>query len=458
MRKKIILLVILVGCVFLVSSAVVTVAQSEKEKKKKDDLFRQVELFSDALAIINTEYVDEVISKDLIYGALKGMLSSLDPHSQFMDPETFNELKVDTEGKFGGLGLEITIKDGLLTVITPIEDTPAWKVGIKSNDRIVKINNELTRDLTLSEAVKKMRGKPGEAVDLTIYRESEKKILDFKIVRDIILIKDIKGARILEDGIGYIRLVEFRENTAEDFNKAIGDLSKQGMNAFILDLRNNPGGLLDSAVKVVEKFVEKGKLIVYTKSRKGSQNLEFVSKQTHPIINLPMVVLINDGSASGSEIVAGCLQDYKRAILIGIKSFGKGSVQTLIPLSDGSALRLTTSKYFTPSGKLIHGQGVMPDIVVEEGKIEITKDNEPGKAQEVFDNLEENDKQKPVGDNQEQEKPKKREEISLDYKTDNQLVRAVDVLKAIKIYKIFPPKEFCAPVIKDETAQKKIKK
>ena len=187
------------------------------------------------------------------------MLSSLDPHSQFMDPDTYNELKVDTEGKFGGLGIEITVKDGLLTVITPIEDTPAWKAGIKANDRIVKINNELTRDMTLTDAVKKMRGKPGEAVNITILRESEKKILEFKIVRDIIKIKDIKEAKILEDGIGYIRLVEFRENTPKDINAALENLKKEGMNALILDLRNNPGGLLDVAVRVAEKFIEKGK-------------------------------------------------------------------------------------------------------------------------------------------------------------------------------------------------------
>jgi carboxyl-terminal processing protease len=463
MRKKIIFGIIFVVGIFLINSVAVTVAQSEKDKarKRKDDLFRQVELFSDALAIINTDYVDEVPPKDLIYGALKGMLASLDPHSQFMDPDTFNELKVDTEGKFGGLGIEITVKDGLLTVITPIEDTPAWKAGIQSNDRIVKINNDLTRDLTLSEAVKKMRGKPGEAVTLTIFRESEKKILEFKIIRDIIVIQDIKGARILEDGIAYIRLVEFRENSAQTLTTTLENLTKEGMNALILDLRNNPGGLLDSAVKVVEKFVEKDKLIVYTKGRKGAQNLEFVSHESRPILNLPMVVLINAGSASGSEIVAGCLQDYKRAIVVGIKSFGKGSVQTLVPLSDGSALRLTTSKYFTPSGKLIHGKGVVPDIVVEEGKIELKKENAIGKVDEVFEKIEEKEHQLPEAAKpekqgeeksgiKEEKKDEKKDEALQDYKTDNQLVRAVDVLKAIKIYKIFPSQgTACVDVNKD---------
>lgn len=412
---------------FAVSFAIFALAASEIDKKKKDELYRKVELFSDALAIIQTDYVEEMSPQDLIYGALKGMLSSLDAHSQFMDPDTYNELKVDTEGKFGGLGVEITIKDSLLTVVTPIEDTPAWKAGIKANDRIVKINNELTRDITLSEAVKKMRGKPGEAVSLTILRESEKKVLDFKIVRDIIKIKDIKEARILEDGIGYIRLVEFRENTPQDISLALESLTKNGMNALILDLRNNPGGLLEVAVRVAEKFIEKNKVIVYTKGRQANQNMQFLSRAAHPMLNLPLVLLINEGSASGSEIVAGCLQDYKRAIILGLKSFGKGSVQTVIPLSDGSALRLTTSKYFTPLGKVIHGKGVMPDIVVEEGKMEMAQKKEPEaeKPQDIFEEMEKKEK------GEKEEKP----EGDFNYKSDSQLMRAVDILKAVKFYK-----------------------
>jgi carboxyl-terminal processing protease len=422
MRKKLIITLILgAGILTFVSLAI---SGGIEKKSHQDELYRQVQLFADSLAIIQTEYVDEVKPKDLIYGALKGMLSSLDPHSQFMDPDTYNELKVETEGKFGGLGIEITIKDGLLTVVTPIEDTPAWKAGIKANDRIVKIDNELTREMTLTDAVKKMRGKPDEPVNITVLRESEKKILEFKIVRDIIKIKDIKEARILEDGIAYIRLVEFRENTPQDINKTLENLSKDGMNALILDLRNNPGGLLDVAVKVAEKFIEKGKLIVYTKGHKPSQNLEFISQCGHPILNLPITVLINEGSASGSEIVAGALQDYKRAAIVGTKSFGKGSVQTVIPLSDGSALRLTTSKYFTPSGKVIHGKGVMPDIVVEAGKIELERQEEikPEKPQDIFEEIEK--KEKVV-----------KEEKPLDYKSDNQLMHAIDILKALKFYK-----------------------
>ncbi|MDD4899161.1 MAG: S41 family peptidase [Candidatus Omnitrophica bacterium] len=415
-----------VGSIVFISIFTLTsLAISELDKKNKDDLYRQIELFSSSLAIIQSEYVDEVKPKDLIYGALKGMLASLDPHSQFMDPDTYNELKVDTEGKFGGLGIEITVKDSLLTVVTPIEDTPAWKAGIKAGDRIVKINNELTRDITLTDAVKKLRGKAGEAVDLTILRDSEKKLMDFKVVRDIIKIQDIKDAKILEDGIGYVRLVEFRENTARDFDNTYANLKKKGMTAFILDLRNDPGGLLDNAVKVAEVFIEKGKLIVYTKGRDATQNLELFSHADQADLDTPMVVLINEGSASGSEIVAAALQDYKRAIIVGKKSFGKGSVQTVIPLSDGSALRLTTSKYFTPLGRVIHEKGVVPDIVVENGKEQQENSEEKlEKPQDIFMQIEKKENQE------------KAVEASPDYKNDRQLMSAIDALKAVMVYKI----------------------
>ncbi|MCK9429982.1 MAG: S41 family peptidase [Candidatus Omnitrophica bacterium] len=421
MRKNVLIGFLLAVILF----AGVTGAFSANKNKNHDDLYRQVELFSDTLAIIQSEYVEDTKPKDLIYGSLKGMLASLDPHSQFMDPETYNELKVDTEGKFGGLGIEITIKDGLLTVITPIEDTPAWKAGIKANDHIVKINGELTRELALTDAVKKMRGKPGEVVNLTVLRDSENKLMDFKIIRDIIKIKDIKQARILEDGIAYIRLSEFRENTLKDFNNALSNLSKQKMNSLILDLRNNPGGLLDVAVKIAGRFVPADKMIAYTKGRKEEQNFEFYSDSKSAILDLPMVVLINEGSASGSEIVAGVLQDYKRAIVIGKTSFGKGSVQTVIPLGDGSALRLTTSHYFTPSGKIIHGKGITPDILVEAEKEDVPEiePEKSSKGTEVFKEIESAGKNSPVRTD------------SFDYKKDPQIMRALNTLKAIELYK-----------------------
>ncbi|MFA5320249.1 MAG: S41 family peptidase [Candidatus Omnitrophota bacterium] len=401
----------------------VSYVQSAAEKRSNDELYREVELFSDALTIVQDDYVDDISTKKIIYGALKGMLASLDPHSQFLDPDTYSELKVDTEGKFGGIGIEITLKDGLLTVVTPIEGTPAWKAGLKANDRIVKVNKEITRDLTLTEAVKKLRGKAGEAVDITVLRESEQKLLDFHIVRDVIKIKDIKEALILEDGIGYIRLVEFRENTAQDIDNILGQLTRSGMKALVLDLRNNPGGLLDVAVRVAEKFLPKGELIVYTKGRKDNQNMKFVSRARQPY-TMPVVVLINEGSASGSEIVAACLQDHKRAVIVGMKSFGKGSVQTIIPLSDGSALKLTTSKYFSPLGREIHGKGVPPDVVAPEARLEQPKTNAAEeKKNEIFEGVESPELNHKGKDNRQ-----------FDYKADSQLTRAVDILKAIDIY------------------------
>ncbi|MDD5196805.1 MAG: S41 family peptidase [Candidatus Omnitrophica bacterium] len=404
MRKR--LFIVFIIAVLFFSSASLAISL---DRKTRDELYRQVQLFSDALAAIETDYVDEVKAKDLIYGALKGMLSSLDPHSQFMDPDTYNELKVDTEGKFGGLGIEISLKDGQLTIITPLEDTPAWQAGLKPGDRIVKINNELTRGIDLSGATKKLRGKPGEAVTLTILRESTQKILEFKIVRAMIKINDIKEAKILTDGIGYIRLVEFRENTPKDFKAAVQKLSRFKMDALILDLRNNPGGLLESALEITGEFVPEGKLIAYTQGRKADQNMRFISKARSPILNLPLVVLINQGSASGSEIIAGALQDYKRATILGVKSFGKGSVQTVIPLSDGSALRLTTSKYFTPSGKEIHGKGVTPDIVLD-----VTPQGASG--QELLEE---------AGLSNHPAKNK----APWDYKTDPQVMAAINLLK-----------------------------
>ncbi|TBR17046.1 S41 family peptidase [bacterium] len=423
MRKKIFISILLV--VFILVSASVGIAAIQMQQKKKNELYKQIEIFSDALAVIQSDYVDELNNKDLIYGALKGMLASLDPYSDFMDPQKYKELKVETEGKFGGLGIEITLKDGLLTVVTPYEDTPAWKAGVKPNDRIVKINNEFTRDITLDDAVKKLRGNPGEAVAITIYREQEKKTLDLNIVRDIIKIKDIKKAVILEDGIGYIQLLEFRENTADDFDIALEKLKKEGMDCLILDLRNNPGGILDVAVSVVEKFIEKNKLVLSTKGRKPEQSSQYLSHSKNPILDIPIVVLINDGSASGSEIVAGALQDYKRAIILGTKSFGKGSVQSVIPLPDGSALKLTTSKYFTPLGRQIHGIGVVPDIAVEEPAVDsVKKDKE---SEKIFKEVEKNDSAPEKKDNTVEGK--------FDYKNDLQIVRAMDVLKAVKIYK-----------------------
>ena len=421
MRKRTVLVLLIIGFVAGAIS-VYNISFAEKQKAP-DDLYKELELFSDAISIIRTDYVEEKKSKDLMYGALKGMLSSLDPYSQFMDPETYNEMKIETEGEFGGIGIEITLKDDLLTIISTIDDTPAYKAGLKAGDKIVKIDGTITKDLTLIEAVKKLRGKPGTDVNIIVLRESEKKLMEFTITRSIIKIASIKKAEILEPGIGYIRLVEFQENTPRDLSDALKKLEAENMKGLVLDLRNNPGGLLDVAVDVAGKFLEEGEMVVYTKGRVENQNIEFKSRNKNNHLDYPMIVLINSGSASASEIVAGAMQDHKRGLILGTKSFGKGSVQTVVPLSDGSAVRLTTSKYFTPKGRSIHGEGIMPDITVEYEERSV-KDKEIDKETAIFEKLLD-EKQKT-----EQEKiaEKKKEEL------DNQLLRAVDVLKGIVIY------------------------
>jgi carboxyl-terminal processing protease len=407
---------------FMIGIAAYNIGFAEKSQKP-DEIYKELELFSDAVSIIRSDYVEEAKSKDLIYGALKGMLSSLDPYSQFMDPDTYNEMKIETEGEFGGIGIEITIKDDLLTIITPIDDTPAYKAGLKPGDKIVKIDGEITKDLTLIEAVKKLRGKPGSDVEVTVLRESEKKLLDFKITRSIIKIQSIKKAEFIESGIGYIRLIEFQENSERDLEAGLKNLEKDGLKGLILDLRNNPGGLLDVAIDVSGEFLEGNKVIVSTKGRAENQNAIFKSKNSrNKHLGYPLIVLINSGSASASEIVAGAMQDHKRGIILGTKSFGKGSVQTVVPLSDGSAVRLTTSKYFTPNGRTIHDNGITPDIIVEyKEPIKIEGPREPDLFDQFLD-----EKQK-----------KDEEQIKIEEKRkqyDNQVLTAVDVLKGIVIY------------------------
>lgn len=387
-------------------------------KDTKDDLYNQLELLSDAIVSIQDEYVKVMEPKELIYGALKGMLSSLDAHSQFMDPETYKDMKVETEGEFGGLGIEISIKDDLLTIVSPIDDTPAYKAGLKAGDRIVKIDNEITRGITIMDAVKKLRGKPETDIKLTILRESEDRLLDFTITRKIIKIQSVRDSKILKGNIGYIKLTDFSEKTPKDLDLALKKLKEQNMDSLIFDLRNNPGGLLNISVEVASRFLPKGTLIVSTKGRTKTQNFEFRSHGDPDFENIPIVVLINNGSASASEIVAGAFKDDKRAILVGEKSFGKGSVQTIIPLKDGSALRLTTALYYTPSGRSIHGEGIMPDVEV---KLIETKEDAKGETKEKNDKVFEKVNTAP--------EDKKTEE-----KYDNQLTQAIYIIEGIKAY------------------------
>jgi carboxyl-terminal processing protease len=398
--------------------------------------YESIELFTDVLAIVKKSYVEEVDTKKLIYGAINGMLASLDPHSSFMPPETYKEMKIETKGTFGGLGIEISIKDGILTVISPIEDTPAYRAGIKAGDQILKIDDKFTKDLTVMDAVKRMRGTKGTKVTLTIMRDGFERPKDFPLVRDIIQVKSVKF-KTLDDGYGYVRIAQFQEKTADDLQKALESLkeaNKGKLSGLVLDLRNDPGGLLDQAVRVAEFFLDEGKLIVYTEGREKDSQMRFTSRKGDKQPNYPIVVLINSGSASASEIVAGALQDHKRAVVMGVQSFGKGSVQTILPLSDNSGLRLTTARYYTPSGRSIQAKGITPDIVVE--KIELAATTEKKDAMHLrekdLENHFENDKKEPVTEKTDSLPLYKTDE---QVKNDYQILRALDLLKGWEILK-----------------------
>jgi carboxyl-terminal processing protease len=358
MRKAFVIGSLLVVLTLLVGGSVAS------KSTESGATYEQLRLFTEVLSIVQNQYVDEVPPRELIYSAIKGTLRGLDPHSSFLDPESYREMQVETSGSFGGLGIEITLRDDVLTVVTPIDGTPAHRAGLAPGDRIVKIDGILTKDMQLSDAVKKMRGRPSTKVVITVVREGWAESRDFEITREQIRVQSVR-THDLGNGIGYLRVRQFQEQTAHDVEMALDKFNKGGMKALVLDLRNNPGGLLTAAVEVSEKFLDDGKLVVYTEGRVRNQNMRFSAHAKNPLNSLPMVVLVNQGSASASEIVAGALQDYNRAVLVGTQTFGKGSVQTIIPLSDGSGLRLTTAKYFTPKGRSIHGKGITPDIVVE---------------------------------------------------------------------------------------------
>jgi len=339
---------------------------------EKDDVYGNLELFTRVLERVRQDYVDgeKLTYQDLIYGALKGMLNTLDPHSEFMEPVKYNELKDETEGVYGGVGIMVGLRGDHLTVVAPMEDSPAFRAGIMSGDRITKIDGKSTDRVNLTEAVKLLRGETGTDVSITVLRPATGVSKDYKLTRaniNVETVKDIDGKEdypIGDNHIGYVRLTQFGEKTSGELEEALKKLEKQGMQGLIMDLRDNPGGLLDQAAKVCEKFLPAHTLVVSTESRDPSETRKYLASghDVHP--NLPIVLLVNGGSASASEIVAGCLQDLKRAVLVGEQTFGKGSVQSIIPLQDGSALRLTTAKYFTPSHRVIHEKGITPDIVI----------------------------------------------------------------------------------------------
>lgn len=384
--KKLAILLSGVGIGVMLSLAITAVAEKESSQPLPIDELRA---FTEVFGRIKQDYVEPVEDKKLINQAINGMLSGLDPHSAYLDPEAFKELKIGTQGEFGGLGLEVNMEDGFVRVVSPIEDTPAFRAGMKSGDLIVKIDETQVKGLSLNEAVNKMRGKPNTDVSLTVLRKGETKPLVLSLTRSIIKVQSVKS-KLAEPGYGYIRITQFQERTTEDLAKHIGQLykdNKENLKGLVLDLRNDPGGVLNSAVGVSAAFLPKNALVVYTEGRAQDAKIRLPADPQNysrdgkdPLIDLPaeiktlpLVVLINGGSASASEIVAGALQDHKRALIVGTQSFGKGSVQTVLPIGNNSAIKLTTARYFTPNGRSIQAKGIAPDVEVEEAVVNGTE-------------------------------------------------------------------------------------
>ncbi|WP_456385318.1 S41 family peptidase [Desulfolithobacter sp.] len=334
-----------------------------EQVQNDQETYKSLETFSNVLMLLQQHYVDKVDIQQVIVGAINGMLSSLDPHSSYLEPEDFKELQVETKGSFTGIGIEITIRDSVLTVVSPIEGTPAYREGIRAGDQIIRIDGKLTKNMTLMDAVKKLRGPKGSKVTLSIFRSGWSELKDFTLVRAEIPLHSVKSM-ILEPGFVYIRITNFQASTTRDFRKALRDAARKGeIRGLVLDLRNNPGGLLDQAVKVADVFIDKG-VIVSTRGRDPEQDMVFEAHRDGASFQFPIIVLVNEGSASASEIVAAALQDHRRAIILGTETFGKGSVQTVIPMPDGAGLRLTTARYYTPSGNSIQARGITPDVEI----------------------------------------------------------------------------------------------
>ncbi len=388
--------------------------------------------FTDVFARIKSDYVEPVDDRTLLENAIRGMLSGLDPHSAYLDPEQFRELQVGTTGEFGGLGIEVGMEDGFVKVIAPIDDTPAQRAGVQAGDLIIRLDDTPVKGMSLSEAVKIMRGKPGTDITLTIVREGEEKPLKITITRAIIKVKSVKS-RMLEDGFGYVRISQFQANTADNLVEAVDRLKQKGeLKGLVLDLRNNPGGVLNGAVSVSDAFLDKG-LIVYTEGRVADSRLRFNATPDDVLDGAPLVVLVNQGSASASEIVAGALQDHHRAIIVGNRTFGKGSVQTIVPLSNGAAVKLTTARYYTPSGRSIQAEGIVPDIELENVRVaKVETGFEPIKEADLSRHLENGngkDKGKRKQKTREGDEPAQARLAQSDY----QLYEALNLLKGLAI-------------------------
>ncbi len=420
-----------------------------------EEIYQNLESFTAVLHMLQENYVEEVEPKELIEGAIKGMLNSLDPHSSYMDPEDFKDLQVETKGSFSGIGIEITMKDAILTVVSPIDDTPAFKMGLQAGDRIIQIEGKPTKDMTLMDAVKLLRGPKGTDVTISIHREGWTELKEVILTRDDIPLLSVK-AKMLEPGYGYIRIRTFQANTTRDFKTAMAELTKDGkLKGLVFDLRNNPGGLLDQAVRISDIFLDEG-LIVYTKSRRQENNLSYSAHKNGTPYTFPIVVLVNEGSASASEIVAGALQDHKRALVLGAQTFGKGSVQTIHPMSNGGGLRITTARYYTPNGRSIQATGITPDINVPTAFLteeELKEKNGKEKPKFIrekdllhhFDNEGTKDKVKKepqkdgelsVVDDKEQQEL---DEIKTLIEKDNQLRQGLTILKSAHIFSSMSP-------------------
>jgi len=423
----------------ITSSTVIAQSNDNKaEEKSSEDVYRQLSMFGDVFERVRMQYVEDVTDQELIEHAINGMLTNLDPHSAFLNEDDFKEMQVQTKGEFGGLGIEVTMENGFVKVVSPIDDTPAYIAGIEAGDYVTHLDGESVLGLSLSEAVDLMRGKVGTKIELTVRRETSSEALQIEITRDTIKINPVKS-KLIKDDIAYIRVTSFNQSTGKSVKSAYKDLKKEAKSdivGLVLDLRNNPGGLLDQAISVSDLFLDKGE-IVSTRGRHEEDTKRDNATSGDILDGLPIAVLINGGSASASEIVAGALQDHRRAIVLGTQSFGKGSVQTVIPVSASSAMRLTTARYYTPSGRSIQAKGIEPDIIVEPAKLEKIKvsrfkESDYTGALDREEKVSDKYKKEIEEEMSDEEKAKKEEKLLLE--KDYQLARAVDLVRSLDIY------------------------
>lgn len=418
------------------------VSQAAISQDQREATYRQLEIFANVLSILQENYIEEIDANETIEGAISGMLLSLDPHSSYLTAEDFDELQEETRGNFSGVGIEITVRDGILTIISPIEGTPADKAGLKAKDLIVKINGNPTKKMPSMDAVKQLRGVKGSEVTLSIYRDGWQDLKEFTIVRDIISLHSVKGL-FLEPGFAYARITNFQGATTKDTKKLLAKLEKEKqIKGLILDLRNNPGGLLDQAISISDIFLNEG-LVVYTKGRIQEQNMTFQAHSNNGKNLYPLVILVNEGSASASEIVAGAIQDHKRGVIVGTRTFGKGSVQTILPMPGGSGLRLTTARYFTPNGRSIQATGIIPDVevpLIPYTEQEKEKRNLPNFVREVDlkNHILNRDDESGITREQEvasnKKKTKDQQKVTKRLRKDNQLRTALNILKSLNLY------------------------